>query len=116
MGPTGPCWGSGRGPALHQEEEEQQEQQNLENDQLEAEKKTPKMNDFKEAIMVGNYIAPRPSQYALRRLENSEYLELWYLIQERCADTAEWQLTQNDDTSGLPPLPGAGASKLARCP
>ena len=59
------------------------------------------MNDFEEAVMVGSYIAPRPSQYALRRLENFEYLELWYLTQEGCADAAQQQHTQNDDTFGL---------------
>ena len=48
----------------------QQEQQNLEDEWLEAEKKKPKMNDFEEAVMVGSYIAPCPSQYTLCRLEN----------------------------------------------
>ena len=59
------------------------------------------MNDFEEAAMVSSYIAPRPSQYALRRLENFEYLELWYLTQEGCADAAQNQHTQSDDTFGL---------------
>ena len=89
---------------LLQEEEQlrlQQEQQNMENERLEAEKKRPKMNDFEEATMVSNYIAPRPSQYALRRLENFEYLEFWYLTQEGCADAAQNQHTQSDDTFGL---------------
>jgi hypothetical protein len=60
----------------------QQEQQNLENEWLEAEKKKPRMNDFKEVTMVSSYIAPHPSQYALCRLESFEYLKLWYLTQE----------------------------------
>jgi hypothetical protein len=70
---------------LHLEEEQlcrQQEQQDLQNKWMEANKKKPKMNDFGENTMVGSYIAPHPSQYALRRLENFEYLELWYLTQE----------------------------------
>jgi len=89
---------------LLQEQEQlrlQQEQQVLENERLEAEKKKPKMNDFEEATMVSSYIAPRPSQYALRRLENFEYLELWYLTQEGCADAAQQQHTHSDDTFGL---------------
>jgi hypothetical protein len=89
---------------LRQEEEQlllQQEQQNLENERIEAEKKKPKMNDFQETTMVGNYIAPCPSQYALHRLKNFEYLELWYLTQEGCADAAQHQHMQNDDTFGL---------------
>ena len=31
-----------------------------------VEKKKAKMKDFNDAITVGNYIAPRPAQYALR--------------------------------------------------
>jgi hypothetical protein len=45
---------------------------------VEGEKKKLKMKDFDDALSVGNYIAPRPSQYALRRLEDFEYVELWY--------------------------------------
>jgi hypothetical protein len=89
---------------LQLEEEQlhlQLEQQNLENKQLEAEKKKPKMNNFKDATMVSNYIAPCPLQYALRHLKNFEYLELWYLTQEGCADAAQHQHTQNDDTFRL---------------
>jgi hypothetical protein len=79
----------------------QQEQQDLENKWLEAEKKKPKMNNFEETTMVGIYIAPRSLQYALRHLENFEYLELWYLTQEGCTNAAQHQHTQNEDTFGL---------------
>ena len=51
--------------------------------------------------MISSCVAPRPSQYALRRLESFEYLELWYLTQEGCVDAAQHQHTQNDDTFGL---------------
>jgi hypothetical protein len=51
--------------------------------------------------MVSSYISPRPSQYALRHLEGFKYLKLLYLTQERCADTAQHQHTQSDDTFGL---------------
>jgi hypothetical protein len=37
----------------------------------------------------------------LRRLENFEYLELWYLTQDGCADATQQQHTQNDNTFGL---------------
>jgi hypothetical protein len=79
----------------------QQEQQDLENKWAEAEKKKPKINDFEVNTMVGSYITPCPSQYALQRLKNFEYLELWYLTQEGCANAAQHQHTQNNDTSGL---------------
>ena len=73
----------------------------MENERLEAEQKRRKMNDFEEATMVSSYIAPCPSQYALCRLENFEYLELWYLMQEGCADAAQHQHSQNDNTFRL---------------
>src|SRR5271156_3516503 len=66
-----------------------------------AEKKKPKMKDFDDATTVGNYIPPRPAQYALRRIEDFEYVELWYLTTEGCSDATQHQLTQADDTFSL---------------
>lgn len=67
----------------------------------EGEKKKLKMKDFDVATSVGNYIAPRPAQYALRRIEEFEYVELWYFTPEGCTDATHRQLTQFDDTFGL---------------
>ena len=89
---------------LQQQEAEAQaaqERQLQEAEKAEAEKKKPKMKDFDDTITVGNYIAPRPAQYALRRIEDFEYVELWYLTPEGCADATQRQLTQHDDTFGL---------------
>ena len=58
------------------------------------------MSDFDENAMVNNFIGPRPSAYALRRLTEFEYTELWYFTQEGCADTMH-QRTQNEDSFGL---------------
>lgn len=69
--------------------------------EVEAEKKKPKMKDFDDGIMVGNYIAPRPAQYALRRIEEFEYAELWYFTPDGCADATQHQLTQHDEAFGL---------------
>jgi hypothetical protein len=66
-----------------------------------AEKKKPKMKGFNDATTVGNYIAPRPAQYALRRIEEFEYAELWYFTPDGCADATQQQFTQNDDAFGL---------------
>lgn len=66
-----------------------------------GEKKKLKMRDFDDALSVGNYIAPRPSQYALRRLEDFEYVELWYFTPEGCSDASQFQTTQHDDAFGL---------------
>jgi hypothetical protein len=73
----------------------------LENEQHKAEKKKPKMNSFSKDSMVHDFIAPRPSAYALRRLEEFDYLELWYFTQEGCADASQNQHTQNEDTFSL---------------
>ena len=67
----------------------------------EAEKKKPKMRDFDDTSIVGNYIAPRPAQYALRRVEEFEYAELWYFTPDGCADATQQQLSQSDDAFGL---------------
>ncbi|KAF8799132.1 hypothetical protein BYT27DRAFT_7121639 [Phlegmacium glaucopus] len=80
---------------------DQQEPPEREEERVEMEKKKPKMKDFDDTTSVGNYIAPRPAQYALRRIEDFEYVELWYLTPEGCADATQLQLTQNDDAFGL---------------
>ena len=72
-----------------------------EEERAEGEKKKQKMKDFDDAVTVGNYIAPRPAQYALRRIEDFEYVELWYFTPEGCNDATLLQLTQYDDTFGL---------------
>ena len=91
--------------AQQQQQPEQQPEQQAPLDPppqgAEAEKKKLKMKDFDDATTVGNYIAPRPAQYALRRLEDFEYVELWYFTPEGCSDATQLQLTLNDDTFGL---------------
>ena len=94
--------------ALEQQQQQQQQQQPehlappvLAHEGAEAEKKKPKMRDFDDASIVGNYIAPRPAQYALRRVEEFEYAELWYFTPDGCADATQQQLSQSDDAFGL---------------
>ena len=70
-------------------------------EEAEGEKKKPKMKDFDDTLSVGNYIAPRPSQYALRRIEDFEYVELWYFTPKGCSDATQLQTTQHDDAFGL---------------
>ena len=68
----------------------------------EAERRKLKMrDDFDDDSTIADYIAPRPAQYALRRLEDFEYVELWYFTTEGCADATQHQLTQQDDAFGL---------------
>jgi hypothetical protein len=89
--------------AIQELEDQQRAHRDLElaNEQRELERKRPKMNDFNENAMVSDFLEPRPSPYALRRLEDFEYVELWYFTQEGCADAAQNQRTQNEDTFGL---------------
>ncbi|KAF8810965.1 hypothetical protein BYT27DRAFT_7253102 [Phlegmacium glaucopus] len=88
---------------LQQDDEQQAIQQPAERDveRPDLEKKKPKMREFDDSAIIGNYIAPRPAQYALRRIEDFEYVELWYLTPEGCIDATQHQSTQNDDTFGL---------------
>lgn len=86
---------------LELEAQAAQERVEQEAERVEAEKKKPKMRDFDDAAAVGNYIAPRPAQYALRRIEDFEYVELWYLTPEGCADATQRQLTQHEDALGM---------------
>ena len=66
-----------------------------------AERRKPKMKDFDETATIGDYVSPRPAQYALRQVEDFEYVELWYFTTEGCLDTMQHQLTQHDEAFGL---------------
>ena len=84
-----------------QEQEDQQrvqKEQDLESERQEAEKKKLKMNSFSKDSMVHDFLTPRPSAYALRCLEEFEYVESWYFTQEGCMDASQNQRTQNEDT------------------
>ncbi|KAF8805167.1 hypothetical protein BYT27DRAFT_7297279 [Phlegmacium glaucopus] len=90
-----------QGQQQHEELLAVQDPPEREDDQAEPEKKKLKMKDFGDSSTVGNYIAPRPAQYALKKIEDFEFVELWYLTPEGCSDAMQLQLTQNDDTFGL---------------
>ncbi|KAJ7076770.1 hypothetical protein B0H15DRAFT_790221 [Mycena belliarum] len=88
----------------------------------EADKKKPKLNDFDSTKGVGDSIAPRPSSFALRKLERFEYVELWYFTREGCTDAAAsaasktinedaLALAKLDDFVGLRPAASFSASK-----
>ncbi|KAG1809375.1 uncharacterized protein BJ212DRAFT_1484495 [Suillus subaureus] len=63
-----------------------QREAEAEREWTEAEKKKPKMNGFEHASSVGDYLTPRPAQYAIQKLTNFEYVELWYFSPEGCKD------------------------------
>ena len=68
---------------------------------FEPDAKKQKMKDFNDNVIVGNYIALRPAQYAIRWIKDFEFVELWYFTTEGCADALQHQHTQNDDTFSL---------------
>src|ERR1700676_805254 len=74
--------------AAREEEDRQrtQKEQEEESERRELEKKKLKMKDFDQGTMVDDFITPRPSSYALNKLESFEYVELWYFTPEGCLD------------------------------
>lgn len=72
--------------------------------EAEKEKNKMKIKDYDDAVIVSNYIAPRPAQFTIKRIEEFEYAELWYFTQEGCSDASQHQPSQNDDTFGLAKL------------
>jgi len=77
----------------HKEEDRQraQREQEEEAEKCKLEKKKPKMKEFDHTTMVDDFITPRPSTYALNKLEAFEYIELWYFTPEGCIDATESQ-------------------------
>lgn len=92
-----------------------------ERERVETEKKKPKMNSFNEAASVGDSISPRPSQYAVQKLNNFEYVELWYFSPDGCKEALrtarsvadDYGLTRVDDQLTLRPAYAFKASKAA---
>lgn len=77
------------------------EQNELDTARRECEKKKPKINDFDVNSSVGSYITPCPSTYAINKLENFDYIELFYFTREGCLDALSNQRTEANDTYGL---------------
>ena len=92
--------------AAHRQQEDEEAQreaalrQEKERKRAALEKKKPKMNNFDDAAIVDDYIPPRPSQYALDRLEVFDFVELWYFTLEGYADAVSQPLSWNEDAFG----------------
>ncbi|KAG2748865.1 hypothetical protein P692DRAFT_20927883 [Suillus brevipes Sb2] len=88
------------------EAEEQEERR-------EAEKKKPKINDFDAGSVVADVIIPRPSQYAIQKIKNMEYVELWYFSPDGCheASTTARSTSDSDDAYGFAKVDGIVALK-----
>jgi hypothetical protein len=108
--------------AQRQAEDEQQRiaQEAAEEELRELEKKKPKMNPFRRDLAAPDFLLPQPSSFAINKLENFEYVELWYFTAEGCTDAAHNQrtvaeeafgLTQKDNFISLKPLSSFRASR-----
>ncbi|KAF8152514.1 hypothetical protein B0H34DRAFT_821777 [Crassisporium funariophilum] len=60
-----------------------------------------KLRAFNPDLLVASVLAPRPSSYALNKLANFEYCELWYFTQEGCDDAQRTHCTEADDSFGM---------------
>ncbi|KAG1752596.1 uncharacterized protein EDB91DRAFT_1044842 [Suillus paluster] len=83
------------------EQERLAQEQEAEDECREAEKKKPKINDFKAGVSVNDTLTHRPSQYAIHKLKSFEYVELWYFSPDGCKDTADEAKSSADGTFGF---------------
>ena len=89
---------------LAQAEEERlkaEEERLKDEEQKELEKKRPKINDFDNDKMVGDFVLPRPSQFAIGKLKSFSFIELWYFTEEGCSEAQESSRTLPDDAYGI---------------
>ncbi|KAF5377919.1 hypothetical protein D9615_006696 [Tricholomella constricta] len=60
-----------------------------------------KLRSFDPNLSVASVIVPRPSSYAINKLANFDYCELWYFTQEGCEDAQRSQRSEADDAFGM---------------
>ena len=101
---------------LAQDEEDarrNQQQREAEEQHREIEKKKPKIGDFDEDREAGEWIEPRPAQYALNKINNLEYVELDYFTIKGCREaTADTNKSISQDTLAFTQVEG----NIAICP
>ncbi|KAF8172744.1 hypothetical protein BJ912DRAFT_886588 [Pholiota molesta] len=74
----------------------------LANENLEKDKKAKmKLRSFNPQRSVASVLAPRPSTYAINKVANFEYVELWYFTKEGCKEAQSTQRTETDDSFGM---------------
>ena len=57
--------------------------------------------DFDVDAPITDRVPHHPYEYAVRRIEDMEYVELWYFSKEGCLEASKATLTAADDTYGL---------------
>lgn len=109
------------------EEEERRRaeaEKELEDQRREQERKKPKINVFDPQRSVDDWIAPRPSAFALNKIHNIEYIELDYFTPHGCkqvqnehektSNNDTFSITRVDDVIGLQPISSLKPSKNIR--
>ncbi|KAH9073424.1 hypothetical protein EDB83DRAFT_2219509 [Lactarius deliciosus] len=89
-----------------------QREKELEEQRKEAEKKKPKMNTFDPRHCLGDWIEPRPAQYAINKINNLEWVELDYFTLKGCRDAiADSNKSVSQDTMAFTQLGGTIAMR-----
>lgn len=93
-----------RAEALREEEERRKAEldREAEEQRKEQEKKKPKINSLDPNCTVSDWIAPRPSAYALNKIQQIEYVELDYFTPKGCRQAYyDQEKAHTNDTFGL---------------
>ncbi|KAG2040985.1 hypothetical protein BDR03DRAFT_1089621 [Suillus americanus] len=98
----------------HTEHEKAEKEAEEQEERHEAEKKKPKINDFDSETPVADVIIPRPSQYAIQKIKNMEYMELWYFSPDGCREAAitSRSTLDSDDAFGFVKVDGIVSLKM----
>ncbi|KAG2034630.1 hypothetical protein BDR03DRAFT_900893, partial [Suillus americanus] len=96
--------------AEHKKAEKEAEEQE---ERRKAEKKKPKINDFDSETPVADVIIPHPCKYAIQKIKNMEYMELWYFSPDGCHEAAitSRSTSDSDDAFGFAKVDGIVALK-----
>ncbi|KAG2034953.1 hypothetical protein BDR03DRAFT_817940, partial [Suillus americanus] len=111
-----------RALCAQEDEERIQRETEAEKERAEADKKKPKMNGFDESTAVGDFLSPCPAQYAIQKLTNYKFVELWYFSLDGCREALKSSrsiaendlgLTRIDDQLTIRPASAFKGSKAA---
>ena len=95
---------------IEEEGRRDQQEREVEEQRREAEKRKPKLNDFDSNRAVDSWIEPRPSAYAINKINTLEYVELDYFTKHGCSEaTRDANSSASHDTFGFTQVEGTMA-------
>ena len=113
-----------RQAAAEEEVRRLQREREAEEQRQEIERKRPKLNPFDPNRSIGSWIEPRPAQYALKKIQDYEYVELDYFTVRACREATTdsnrsisldtFGFTRLEDTIAIRPLATLRPSKNIR--